>query len=410
MVAPIGTKLPYDGQKPIKTPAGARVLDANEIHEIKTSQSSPLSNGVGGQAASATTASRIRQMAQSLYGAAKSGFATMSSFIAPLPEQAVPGTQDKPASSTTSQEAPAATNQPASSTTSQEAPAATNQPASSTTSQEAPAATNQPASSTASQEAPAAAGQAGSAPWASRAYNAFSNFFAAFASMFKKAEEGTAGETQAGENDPVTKFLNSEVESLGKEQKITLPALNKEQAATYQKALNQAKEFLNNGDEVDLPAIVEHLLKVRQNISSSAATAGQPPASASQTPAAGESAATGSQAPQAGEGTPETGGAESPSGKPAVEGATAPKAANDDTKTETKKPETENKTNTAQKEEQNWKNGYIGWKAGIGAALLAGGIALKMTIIGIIPGLIMAGAGAALMGWGGINYCMKDNK
>jgi hypothetical protein len=378
MVAPIGTKLPYDGQKPIKTPAGARVLDANEIHEIKTSQSSPLSNGVGGQAASATTASRIRQMAQSLYGAAKSGFATMSSFIAPLPEQAVPGTQDKPASSTTSQEAPAAT--------------------------------NQPASSTASQEAPAAAGQAGSAPWASRAYNAFSNFFAAFASMFKKAEEGTAGETQAGENDPVTKFLNSEVESLGKEQKITLPALNKEQAATYQKALNQAKEFLNNGDEVDLPAIVEHLLKVRQNISSSAATAGQPPASASQTPAAGESAATGSQAPQAGEGTPETGGAESPSGKPAVEGATAPKAANDDTKTETKKPETENKTNTAQKEEQNWKNGYIGWKAGIGAALLAGGIALKMTIIGIIPGLIMAGAGAALMGWGGINYCMKDNK
>lgn len=54
-----------------------------------------------------------------------------------------------------------------------------------------------------------------------------------------------------------------------------------------------------------------------------------------------------------------------------------------------------------------------GWKktkAITGAALLAGGIALKMTLIGIVPGLIMAGAGAALMGWAVTNWAMSDKK
>jgi hypothetical protein len=53
-------------------------------------------------------------------------------------------------------------------------------------------------------------------------------------------------------------------------------------------------------------------------------------------------------------------------------------------------------------------NGYVGTKLGIGAALLAGGIALKLTLIGIVPGLIMAGAGAAIMAWGGANYLLND--
>lgn len=52
--------------------------------------------------------------------------------------------------------------------------------------------------------------------------------------------------------------------------------------------------------------------------------------------------------------------------------------------------------------------GWIKTKVGLGAALLAGGIALKMTLIGIVPGLIMAGVGATLMGWGGINWLSKD--
>lgn len=116
-------------------------------------------------------------------------------------------------------------------------------------------------------------------------------------------------------------------------------------------------------------------------------------------------------APQEG-GTPVTDGAPSASGKQAVAGATDPKAADGDTKADPKKTETEKKeTNATPKQEEGGiMKGWIKTKVGLGAALLAGGIALKMTLIGIIPGLIMAGAGAALMGWGSINYFMKDKQ
>lgn len=66
-------------------------------------------------------------------------------------------------------------------------------------------------------------------------------------------------------------------------------------------------------------------------------------------------------------------------------------------------------TNTDNEKKADDKKDSIlhGWKktkATVGTALLAGGIALKMTLIGIVPGLIMAGAGAALLGWAGINW------
>ncbi len=232
-------------------------------------------------------------------------------------------------------------------------------------------------------------------------FSATRNGFASLTS-FLSSLSSTTGETQAGESDPTTKFLNSEVESLSKEKKIALSVLTENQKAKYQKALNEAKEFLNNGDEVDLPAIVEHLLKVRQDISSSA-TAGEA--------AAPQSPATGGQAASTPQGTPENGDAAAPSGEQSVQGATGPSAVSDaPAPEEPKQPAANNNTEAAKKEEQNWKNGYIGWKAGIGAALLAGGIALKMTIIGIVPGLIMAGVGTALMGWGGINWLSKDKK
>lgn len=71
-----------------------------------------------------------------------------------------------------------------------------------------------------------------------------------------------------------------------------------------------------------------------------------------------------------------------------------------------------NKSDENKKKEDNggfWK-GYGGTKLGVGAALLAGGIALKLTLIGIVPGLIMAGAGAAIMAWGGINLLFNGKK
>lgn len=54
-----------------------------------------------------------------------------------------------------------------------------------------------------------------------------------------------------------------------------------------------------------------------------------------------------------------------------------------------------------------------GWKktkAGVGAGLIAAGIALKMTVIGIIPGLLIMGTGAALMGWAGLNWMFSGKK
>lgn len=73
------------------------------------------------------------------------------------------------------------------------------------------------------------------------------------------------------------------------------------------------------------------------------------------------------------------------------------------------------KTENTKTEKKDDEGGGIlqGWKKTkliSGAALLAGGIALKMTLIGIVPGLIMAGAGAALMGWAGINWAMGGKK
>lgn len=76
-------------------------------------------------------------------------------------------------------------------------------------------------------------------------------------------------------------------------------------------------------------------------------------------------------------------------------------AANDSTKTKS-----EEKQNN---EEQGIWKGYVGTKLGVGATLLAAGIALKLTLIGIVPGLIMAGVGAAIMAWGGANYLFNDN-
>jgi hypothetical protein len=97
-------------------------------------------------------------------------------------------------------------------------------------------------------------------------------------------------------------------------------------------------------------------------------------------------------------GTVETPAAVTPA-KPATEAA----------KAETTK--TENKENEKKEDEgggilQGWKK----TKMSLGAALLAGGIALKMTLIGIVPGLIMAGVGATLMGWAGINWAMGGKK
>lgn len=94
---------------------------------------------------------------------------------------------------------------------------------------------------------------------------------------------------------------------------------------------------------------------------------------------------------------------------PAITAAAPVKPATEAAKTETTK--TENKENEKKDDEgggilQGWKK----TKMGLGAALLAGGIALKMTLIGIVPGLIMAGAGAALMGWAGINWAMGGKK
>ncbi|WP_303675122.1 hypothetical protein [Vampirovibrio chlorellavorus] len=98
-------------------------------------------------------------------------------------------------------------------------------------------------------------------------------------------------------------------------------------------------------------------------------------------------------------------------GDPKVEGAEAPKAVNNNTDTKPKTNETTPKNESAEKEEGGGiMKGWIKTKVLTGAALLAGGIALKMTLIGIIPGLIMAGVGSALMGWGGINYLMQDKK
>jgi hypothetical protein len=82
----------------------------------------------------------------------------------------------------------------------------------------------------------------------------------------------------------------------------------------------------------------------------------------------------------------------------------------------TEKPTTaaDDRTKTKSEENQNnenqsvW-NGYVGTKIGVGAALLAAGIALKLTLIGIVPGLIMAGAGAAIMVWGAVNYMLNNN-
>lgn len=73
------------------------------------------------------------------------------------------------------------------------------------------------------------------------------------------------------------------------------------------------------------------------------------------------------------------------------------------------------KAETKENEKKEDEGGGIlqGWKKTkliSGAALLAGGIALKMTLIGIVPGLIMAGVGAALMGWAGINWAMGGKK
>lgn len=78
-------------------------------------------------------------------------------------------------------------------------------------------------------------------------------------------------------------------------------------------------------------------------------------------------------------------------------------------------PKTNNDNKTNNKNENNEESGGIlkGWKKtkiATGTALLAGGIALKMTLIGIVPGLIMAGAGAALMGWGALNYLFSGKK
>lgn len=73
-----------------------------------------------------------------------------------------------------------------------------------------------------------------------------------------------------------------------------------------------------------------------------------------------------------------------------------------------------NQTNDAKKNENEEGGGILkGWKKTklfTGAGLLAGGIALKMTLIGIVPGLIMAGAGAAVMGWGLLNYIFNGKK
>ena len=71
-----------------------------------------------------------------------------------------------------------------------------------------------------------------------------------------------------------------------------------------------------------------------------------------------------------------------------------------------------NKTKPEEKQNndnQGLLHGYVGTKVGIGAALLASGIALKLTLIGIVPGLILAGAGAAIMAWGAANYLLNDN-
>ncbi|WP_373532645.1 hypothetical protein [Vampirovibrio sp.] len=73
-------------------------------------------------------------------------------------------------------------------------------------------------------------------------------------------------------------------------------------------------------------------------------------------------------------------------------------------KDETTKPENEKK----EEKGGGFLKGYVGTKLSIGAALLAGGIALKMTLIALIPGLIMAGAGAAIMAWGAANYLFGD--
>jgi hypothetical protein len=83
-------------------------------------------------------------------------------------------------------------------------------------------------------------------------------------------------------------------------------------------------------------------------------------------------------------------------------------------KNNSKPPATNEPTKTESAEKQNNENqsvwtGYVGTKIGVGAALLAGGIALKLTLIGIVPGLIMAGAGAAIMAWGAVNYMFNNN-
>lgn len=74
---------------------------------------------------------------------------------------------------------------------------------------------------------------------------------------------------------------------------------------------------------------------------------------------------------------------------------------------------TEHPTNTNNEADERKDSILHGWKKtkfGLGTGLLAGGIALKMTLIGIVPGLIMTGAGLALLGWTIINCLSQASK
>lgn len=75
------------------------------------------------------------------------------------------------------------------------------------------------------------------------------------------------------------------------------------------------------------------------------------------------------------------------------------------------KPETQPEAKDKQQPERNdiWKD-YPKAKLGAGAAMLAGGIALKLTLIGIVPGLALSAAGLGMMAWGGIIYYQRNKE